>query len=195
MRCGFRFHGLVAVAVLTASGWLGATSDVLAQGGMQRQGMMQGRGQGMGMMGGGQQPGGPGMMNGGQHGMMGQGMMNGGQQGMMGHGNMNPQMMARQRLMMGMQLDPMDPAVVMALKAQLGLTAEQAQSLEKILAEARQKTEALLNDDQKQQVQGLVTGQNAGKGKHGPAKNAAKPHPVREKHKPPVEEPAEDAAN
>jgi hypothetical protein len=114
-------------------------------------------GSGQGMMG-------PGMMG---RGKMGQGMMGRGKmgQGMMGQEEGTPAKMIRQKLMMNMQIDPSDPAAVLALKDQIGLTAQQTRNLESALSRVRKQTATILTKEQKQQLQSLLGAAAAAKSK------------------------------
>ena len=75
--------------------------------------------------------------------------MMGDMQGM--HG-MSDQMMARCRMTMGAQLSPRDPAMLLGVKDQLDLTAQQVQQLQALAQQTRQKAAALLTDAQRQEV-------------------------------------------
>jgi hypothetical protein len=156
---------LAAVAGLVLSNAESSGQGGGRQGG--RQGMMagggMGGGQGMGggMMGGNAMAGGQGMAGGmgGGPGMMAGGGMGGGP-GMMGgmQGAGDQAMMARRQMMMNMPMDPLDPAVVLALKDQLGLTPKQVATIQKALATARQQVAAALKPEQKQLLQAAFAG-------------------------------------
>ena len=144
-------------AALAAVVLLGLSAESFGQGGGRggrKPGLRNGAGQqpepGMGQMG-------AGMMGGGQGMGAGPGMM-GGMQGM-GEGAM----MARRQLMMNMPLDPSDPAVVLAVGDQLGLTPQQVAALQKIIFAARQQCAATLKPEQKQKLQAAFGGAELGK--------------------------------
>jgi hypothetical protein len=122
------------------------------QGGMgHQQGMRYQRQQGMG--------------TGGQAGMQpGQGM--GPMQGMMGDAamqNMPEPMRMRMRMMMDMQMDEHDPACLLAVKDDLGLTREQILALNKILADARRQAAALMTSPQRDKLRGLAKTPSTGR--------------------------------
>jgi hypothetical protein len=54
-----------------------------------------------------------------------------------------------------MEVSSQDPAAILGMKAQLGLTDEQVQKLQAIVAASRQQAEALLTQEQKDKVGAL----------------------------------------
>ena len=86
-----------------------------------------------------------------QHGQSGGGQ----QQADEGQMPMSQPMMMRGRMMMRMQMHRQNPQAILALKEELKLSDEQAQQLQSIAAEAREKTQQVLNDEQKQSLEKL----------------------------------------
>ena len=63
--------------------------------------------------------------------------------------------MLRCQIMMRLEVTPDDPAAILALKDELGLTDEQVGQLDTILAEAREKANAVLTPEQQEKLEGL----------------------------------------
>ena len=61
------------------------------------------------------------------------------------------------RMMMNARITRDDPGVILGMRENLNLTPEQAQKLEQLQAENKQKVEAILTDEQKTQVAKLPT--------------------------------------
>ena len=69
---------------------------------------------------------------------------------------MSPAMMMCCRMMMRAAIDPQDPAALLALKDDLGLTDEQTDKLQAIVQETRQQAAAVLTPAQKEKLKGLA---------------------------------------
>lgn len=65
-------------------------------------------------------------------------------------------MKMRCQMMMTTQIQPDDPAALLAIKDELQLSAEQSAKIEAIVAKARKEAQAVLTDQQKQKVQSLA---------------------------------------
>ncbi len=65
-------------------------------------------------------------------------------------------MRLKMRMMMAMEVEPTDPAALLAVAQQLELTPQQAEGLEKILANARAEAEEVLEPEQREQLRGLA---------------------------------------
>jgi hypothetical protein len=65
---------------------------------------------------------------------------------------MTDQDMARCRIVMDMSVRATDPQAILANQAQLDLTPEQSQQIERIAEQARQQAQAVLTDAQRQQI-------------------------------------------
>ena len=68
---------------------------------------------------------------------------------------MSPGMMMRSSMMGVLEVDPYDPAAVLAMKNQLNLTADQQEKLAAIQKDAREKTRALLTEAQQNELKPL----------------------------------------
>ncbi len=75
---------------------------------------------------------------------------------MMKSWGMGPGMMMRWSMMGSLQVDSYDPAALLALKTDLGLTAEQQEKLAAIQKEAQEKAKAILTETQQAQVKPLL---------------------------------------
>ena len=75
---------------------------------------------------------------------------------MMKKAGMSPGMMMRCSMMGALQVDPYDPAAVLAMKTELGLTADQQEKLAAIQAEARDKAKAILTEAQQSDIKPMM---------------------------------------
>jgi hypothetical protein len=77
-----------------------------------------------------------------------------GQQGkMMQQMGMSKGMMDRCRMMMRAQLDPADPAAILAMKDELGLSEEQIRKLQQMAEATRSQAKGVLTEEQKKKLQ------------------------------------------
>ncbi len=85
------------------------------------------------------------------------GMMHGDMQGMMdkAHASLSEDAKLRVKMLMNVEVSRNDPNAMLALKDTLKLTDDQVKQLDGILAEARQKAQAVLTDEQKKIIQPL----------------------------------------
>ena len=76
--------------------------------------------------------------------------------GMMPMMRISGPMMMRCRMMMAAQTDPNDPAAILALKDELGLTAEQVAKLDTLAQQAREGAQAVLTEEQRAKLKELA---------------------------------------
>lgn len=74
---------------------------------------------------------------------------------MMGGMKMSPEMMTRHRLLMQTRIDAQDPAALLALQQELGLSDDQVQQLEREVEQSQQAAMEILTAEQRQKVQAL----------------------------------------
>lgn len=79
---------------------------------------------------------------------------------------MPPGMKMRFQMMMNLRVSPNDPGAVLALRDQLHLTDQQVIELDRIVAQAHEKTAALLTREQKEKLEPLARTPETGREMH-----------------------------
>ena len=74
---------------------------------------------------------------------------------LMKEAGMSPGMMMRTSMMGALEVDPYDPAAVLAMKSELNLTADQQEKIDAIQKDAREKTRAVLTEAQQNELKPL----------------------------------------